>query len=553
MAAPGKRITDRRHPEWAAHHQRWRWLLDSYEGGDRYRYATYGNDSRGLPIRNLVRHKREYPQDQAADAGTLFREHGPNPAVAATDDDYTLRLARTPVPTFVAEAAGDNVSAIYAREVERTGPAELEAWWEDVDGRGTPIDRWMEETVAPLLYTLGCLDVLIDHPAAPKGEVIATKADAQRLGVTRAVARAVYPEDVVWWRLDPATGGYLEAMVREWHPSDADEDQLEERLRHWTATESVLYGVRGDKVSETPHGFGRVPMVRVFDKRRPRCEHVGLSRLEGTAERQREYYNRDSELILSDTTQAHPLLQGPEDYVQPDGTVPVGPGWLLPKKKSMTGGSVEYEGFEVVEFGKGGAESIRQNKQDLRDQVDREAKLAKPAGSTAVGGEGAGVVAQSGLSKSYDHAARARLLASLAQTFAEAEKRAARLALVVLTDSPEPETDGVEITYPALFDVMDPAELATGLGQLQRVVEGAGALPKTEADLIGQLVRALMPGRTDDVYAACDREIEAEVKKRSVLLDDLANGPMDETNAQRVPPKQQPRRGTDHVPGSSRS
>ena len=87
------------------------------------------------------------------------------------------------------------------------------------------------------------------------------------------------------------------------------------------------------------HPFGRVPIVRLFDRRRPRCRNVGLPRYESIAEIQREFYNRDSELILSDTTQAHPLLQGPEDYVQADGTVPIGPNWLLPKKKNSAGAS----------------------------------------------------------------------------------------------------------------------------------------------------------------------------------------------------------------------
>src|SRR6516162_7165938 len=57
----GKLIVERRHVDWLEHQIRWRWLLDSYEGGDRYRNAVYGPDRRGLPARNLFRHRREYP------------------------------------------------------------------------------------------------------------------------------------------------------------------------------------------------------------------------------------------------------------------------------------------------------------------------------------------------------------------------------------------------------------------------------------------------------------------------------------------------------------
>jgi len=73
------------------------------------------------------------------------------------------------------------------------------------------------------------------------------------------------------------------------------------------------------------HGFGRPPVTRLFDRKKHRSAHLGKSRHERAAEVQREYYNRDSELILSDTTQAHPVVQGPEDFLVGDlnsGTKP---------------------------------------------------------------------------------------------------------------------------------------------------------------------------------------------------------------------------------------
>src|ERR1700674_4186207 len=60
----GKSIVARRHVDWLENQVRWRWLMDSHEGGDRYRNAVYGPDRRGLPCRNLFRHKREYPDPQ---------------------------------------------------------------------------------------------------------------------------------------------------------------------------------------------------------------------------------------------------------------------------------------------------------------------------------------------------------------------------------------------------------------------------------------------------------------------------------------------------------
>ena len=108
-------------------------MLDSLEGGERYRQAVYGYDRRGLPVRNLIRHKREYPDPRdgrprpgtSPGAWAAVRRSGAlgsDPASLATDDDYELRRARTPVPTFVAEAVETHLSRIYAREVKRVGP-----------------------------------------------------------------------------------------------------------------------------------------------------------------------------------------------------------------------------------------------------------------------------------------------------------------------------------------------------------------------------------------------------------------------------------------------
>ncbi len=499
-----RELIRRRHPEWREHHLRWRWLLDSLEGGERYRQAVYGFDRRGLPVRNLVRHKREYPDPrETIDAATgPFAEllSGGDPSGSATDDDYELRRARTPVPTFVAEAVETHLARVYAREVRRAGPERLAAWWADVDGAGTTMDEWFAETVAPLLLVLGQLDVVMDHPRVPEGEVVTTRADVERLGLDRCLASIVLPEHMLWWRLDADGTGYRECLVREHHEADGDATAV--RYRHWTDAGSTLYDEAGAVLESQPHPFGRVPIVRLFDARKPRCRHVGQSRYEGVAERQREYYNRDSELILSDTTQAHPLLQGPEDFVQADGTIPIGPSWLLPKKKnSGGGGAATYEGFDVVAFPKEAAESIRRNKADLREEVDRDSALVRPTGR-----DGA---PQSGLAKMIDHADGNNRLAKVARTLARAERTAAALALAVLGDGAvDPaELAAIEVVYPVEFDLYTAGDVAAAATDFQAIAARAGILPTTEKLLLGRLLRLCLPGLSDAQYDVCEAEI----------------------------------------------
>lgn len=511
-------ITRRRHPEWREQHLRWQWLLDSLEGGERYRQAIYGYDRHGLPVRNLIRHKREYPDPRDTQAAGM-PPMGSDPATLATDDDYELRRARTPIPTFVAEVVETHLSRIYAREVKRSGPDALMAWWADVDGSGTSIDLWMAERVAPLLLTLGQIDLCVDHPTAPAGETIETHADVQRLGLDRALASYILPQDMLWWRLDPTGNQYLECLVREWSETDAGSVPL---YRHWTDRESTLYDEDGEVVSVIPHPFGRVPIVRVFDGRKPRCRNIGQSRYEGVAERQREYYNRDSELILSDTTQAHPLLQGPEDFLQADGTVPIGPSWLLPKKKNAQGGATTYEGFDVVDFPKGGADSIRKNKSDIRDEVDRESALVRPTGRTGA--------AQSGLSKLVDHVDGNNRLAKIARVLGRAERALTDLALIVLADgSVDPAAaPQIEIAYPAEFDLYTASDVAGATSEFQTIVARSGTLPRTEGLLLARLVRLCLPGLSDGQYAECDAEIQTMLDRKRQSGSEAKNRPESE-------------------------
>ena len=405
----------------------------------------------------------------------------------------------------MAEVVETHLSRIYAREVQRCGTETLTAWWADVDGCGTTIDQWMIEAVAPLLLTLGQLDLVMDHPPAPEGEEVETRADAERLGLDRCIASILLPENMLWWRLDETGRRYLECLALETVETD---DGAVPHYRHWTAEGSTLYAADGERLAYTPHAFGRVPIVRLFDQRKSRCRNIGQSRYEGIAERQREYYNRDSELILSDTTQAHPLLQGPEDFVQADGTIPIGPSWLLPKKKNSSGSGATYEGFDVVNFPKDGADSIRQNKADIRDDVDRDSALVKPTGRDGV--------AQSGLSKVIDHSDGNNRLAKIAKILGKAERLAAELAMTVLGDgAPAPEAmAAVEVIYPTEFDLYTAGDMADATANFQALAANAGTLPRIEGLMLGRLMRLCLPGLSDAQYAACDAEIAAHLASR---------------------------------------
>jgi hypothetical protein len=476
-----------RHPEWQEFQKHWRWLYDSYEAGDRYRYADY---FRG-PFEPWVDPLYAFGWDQTTGEGYPFsygmivqRNLVPHLSEKSTEgrDVYVLRLNRTPVPALVEYVVDRWLSRVFSQRVVRTGPPALEAWWGDADGKGTPATKWFRETVHPLLLALGQLDLVFGRPAAGPGEEndVLTRADLKRLGLDGVVASYILPENMVWWRKDRADA-YAECLVHE------RDDRGNTVWRHWTADEANAYDGGGNHLPQVSwvHGLGFVPIRRVFDRRLQRCTHVGKSRLGAVAELQKSIYNRKSELQLDDVQQSHAVLQGPEDFMQADATISVGPGGALPKKKNTVGNSVSYEGWEFIDPPKTGSDSLRQNISDDLDSVLLHAGLLKPAGAT-----NGTTVAQSGVSKGYDARDGANLLSEVAATLGEAELAAAAVVAEVLGLDP----GSIEVEYPSEFEAAGPDEIAGTLDDLQRIAGGLGHLPETEGEALKRLVTVALPG-----------------------------------------------------------
>jgi hypothetical protein len=438
------------------------------------------------------------------------------------------------------EVVAIHVAKLYSQEVKREGPPDLEAWWQDVNGAGTPIGDWMRETIAPLLLVLGCLDVCLDHPKLPPGAVVNTRNDELELGLDKCIASYIMPENMVWYRLDPA-GRYMECLVREYvNPADrmdldkngnvidpAGSGDLAQdwrrnyvRWRLWTAQASVLFSFDGEEVLERiDHPYGRVPIVRLVDVPRHRTPNVGKPRYETIAEHQREYYNRDSELILSDTLQAHPFLSGAEDFCKADNTLSVGPGYVLPMKKNPETGT--YQGWEYVTPPKDAADSIRKNLDAIREKIDRAACLMKPAGAA---GTGASTVSQSGISKQLDAHSGHMTLCSIALTTAKAERQLSEFAAMVLRNRPiDPaEREEIEITYPARWELYSAEDLANLTVLIQKVLEAVGNAPEMEQELLQSMVRQALPGLTEAQYEVLDAEIATLCESKSKIAETVA-------------------------------
>lgn len=504
-------LIKKRHPEWSEHQRRWRWLADSLEGGNRYRHADYtvdptavvGNGSSYAPWYNYGVDPTTSQPYPVAYRQIVDRNLIPHQRETAGDgrDVYVMRLARTPVPRLVERAVETHLAKVYGKEVRREGPDALTTWWADCDGRGTEIDRWVREAFAPLFLVLGQLDVCFDHPPAPEGAKVVSKADQRKYGLDTAVATVILPENMVWWRLDKRGASYEECLVFERH------DDGRACYRHWTADESNAYDPEGNWLKEysAPHPYKAVPVVRVFDRRLARQRNTGKSRYESVAEYQRAVYNAESERILSDVQQSHAQLMGPEEFCQSDSEIPIGPDRILPKKRNQNGSSVSYEPFEYLDPPKGAQEALREHVNDFKDEADRDSALLKPAGQNSRES-----TSQSGVSKVADQQDGNAVLGSIAESLEAAEQRLAAFALRVLTDGNATDADlaEIEVVYPRQFDLFTSADLAAGLDDIQRAAQMGGALPQTEAEYLTRKVTLDLPGLPDDRLAVLRGEIE---------------------------------------------
>ncbi len=532
----------RRNEEWTEFQRVLRFLGDSIEGGNRYRYADYTVDSITGQGGSGIGNVSSFASSQQLNIGTDGIYQSSDPGIDARDyaecldrnliphksetgrdgrGTYELRRARTPVPKTMELVVRRHLSRIYAREVKRDGSPDLMNWWDDVDGIGTKIDKYMRKVVAPLLMAYGHLDLCFDHPQPDPDEIPEgmplTRQDIAEIGLDQCHVSYVLPENMLWWRLNRHRR-YAECLVLERH------DRHGITFRHWSAADSVLYNKDGEMIGlPVPHPFGCVPIVRLFDERKLRCKNTGQPRYEEVAELQRSIYNSQSEQELGDIYQAHPQVMIPENMLANNGTsLKAGPeaSWVM-MHDSITG---EYAEAKILDYPKGASEDRRQHIMDKDDRVIVAACLTKPSGTATA--STSGVVAQSGISKMMDSQTGNDYLAEIAETLGDAEWTMAHFALIVLGDGNvnQADLDSVSVVYPKEFDLFTADDLAAGIGELVALIPAAAMLPETGKQLLSRYIRVIMPGVDDATMKATDREISDMVDQHVEMKDQMREG-----------------------------
>lgn len=543
------KLINSRHPEYARTLEQSRWLLDTLAADAGYRDGTYGLDRYGLPRRNLVRLPQELPlrdaNGVAVVSGTprgspFYNELNQSETQSASEEMYEVRRDRTPVPQFLPRFLENIMGKIYKRQITRSGPAEMIAWTENVDGRRTSLDEWMRDTVAPILCALGMIDVGYDHPVIDPDHPDLYGAPADPGG---CVVRVILPEHMLWWIKDKTGFFYLECLVREF-VYDTSSNKYVWQYRHWTSEDWVLYSSDGEVRGMGFHTYRIAPFVRLFDKKNIRYDDVGRSRFWGVADKSRAYYNEESELILNDTYNNCPLLQGPPDDDNKDDGIAIGRNLMLKMVEDRNG---NLHGYEYVEMSSQTNTYMMERLNMIQSMMESEAGLTRSAGATGRKGETAGAQ-QSGLSKAYDQSEGADYLASISKMLATNDWAIMFFALIVLSDGGLSESDinSISAVYPTRFNLLTFDQIAVISAAIQEFKLGpVGQVPSGDKQTLMLMYKELHP----DLDAKTMRAIEDEIGEyvdakaeewKNKPAPDLLAAPIPGANGVAVPAIQKP-------------
>lgn len=468
-ALVGPAFVAHQHPAYVAWAPIWRKLAHAYEGTGGFADGTY-----------LIPHPREW-QDFTATTPKKPTKKLLERRSLARYENWPRRIVKT-----FADALFRNLPT---RQVagEAGGETALEAWWEDVDGYGLPIDDFWAQTWRAA-GVFGHVFVMLDREPTDA----ATAAD-----VTTPILRVYTPLDAPDWIDDHGhltAIKFLEAAPRLSLNDAYDASAV--RTRYVTDTEWVLYDQAGRVLERGEHGLGVLPVVPLYADRRTLSTIIGASVL-GDPQLFLDFYNLISENRELLRKQTFGILN-----------VPLGPDGDVEKAKSWLGDSTSTDNvlFSALpaQFLSPSAEntaSYRVERVDLLRAIFRLAGLQWESDSKDAEAEGSLQLKREDMNTA---------LAGFADNLEEADYAMTalwyRATLGADRGAAAYETDQVQIRYPDTFDVTPFEQL---LGEAQAAMAlGMGITFKKE--LRKRLVEKFLPDLPASVLDAITDEIDQQ-------------------------------------------
>lgn len=474
------------HPLYSAFETTWRQALDVFEG-------TGGFLDETRPY--LLPHPREWLDHSVAekdDDNNIIR-WVPNPSPTNPSPKLKIRRKMARYENIAAALLETVTGALFLDPASRTfkdGTTndKLQAWWQDVDGRGTAIDAFMRESWV-VSAVFGHAILLLDKD----GKEAPTQAD-----VALPVLSRYTPLDMIDWLLDE-DGSLIGVKLLEAVPRETfDVKPLsvnDYRVRVVDRETWTLYDHRGKKIAGDAHGFGKLPIEILYGRRRPLTPVVGKSVM-GDPQLYIDAYNLVSEVRELLRNQTFALLN-----------VPIGQDGDPSREQARIG---SQSGTSSVLFSTNPIAYVSpqpENVQQYHEHIDRLTRTIYRLAS--VPWEGDSKDAESADSRKIKRQDLHNVLSKYAAECQRTERCLVDLVYRALVGpdraDAEREADGVTVTYPSSFEPPDLEAVAARAGELIGLDLGETAVKEIKK----RTVRVALPNLDKDKQEASDAEIDA--------------------------------------------
>ena len=309
------------------YNKQWRYLLESYIGGEEYRRANH-----------LVRYQLE------------------------TDGEYAARLKTTPLQNHCASVISVYNSFLFREPPQREfgtleDTVELESFLEDADFEGRSFDAFMKEA-STWASVFGHAWIVL-----AKANIQAVTLAEERAQGIRPYASLLTPMVVLDWKYRRKLNGeYVLSYFKYIEDVQGDVSTVKE----WTESDirtRVIDSKQKDIVEDTVeiNQLNKIPAICVYNKRGA-IRGIGVSDIADIADAQRFIYNATSEIDQSIRMDTHPSL-----VTTSETKVGTGSGALIHMSDSLDPGLKPY----LLEFSGASVDKILATIEATVESIDK--------------------------------------------------------------------------------------------------------------------------------------------------------------------------------------
>lgn len=310
-----------------SYQKQWKYLLESYIGGDEYRQAGH-----------LTKYQLE------------------------TEGEYAARLRATPLDNHCQSVISVYISFLFRENPKRDfgsyeNMPEIKDFCKDADFDGRSLNSFMKD-VAVWSSVFGHCWIVVAKPNV--GAV--TRADELAMGV-RPYVNLLTPMTVLDWQWERQPSGRYDLTYFKYIEEVNGDITV---VKEWTKEVIIttIVDTKNDKINDQItdiNGLGKIPAVCAYNGRST-VRGIGVSDIADIADAQRFIYNATSEIDQSIRLDSHPSL-----VLTPETQAGIGAGSLIHMPENLDPGLKPY----VLEFSGASVDKILASIEHTISSIDK--------------------------------------------------------------------------------------------------------------------------------------------------------------------------------------